>query len=243
MEAGTLRHPHTHGTLTLTAGSWRPHEDRAAPGPADPSFIVSGTLRPGRGLAGPCPGPTNSPLQGGGEQGGNPQRSSPFLCALFFVLLKSSPPWRWSPPPPQPPKGAEARGVIRNPDCKVASREALLQRAAHCFPGLNGEGSLRSRWPPGGRMRGSLPEHPKPSREEQGLHRSGTLSPFKGADTRAKKNGPRGRQRRPWEPVRLQGATTRKEKALCSPPFSRGERENFQSPGCRPSSGNTRNLV
>lgn len=49
---------------------------------------------------------------------GNPQLSSPFLCALFFVLLKFSPSCWWSPPPAQPQRGGGGCfGVIRNPDC------------------------------------------------------------------------------------------------------------------------------
>lgn len=64
------------------------------------------------GLAGPSPGPANPPNPISGE---NLQRGSPFLCALFFVLLKFSPPCRWPPPPAQPRKGAEAWGA-GNPD-------------------------------------------------------------------------------------------------------------------------------
>lgn len=36
----------------------------------------------------------------------------PLPCALFFVLLKFSPPCRWSPPPPQPQKGEEGRELL-----------------------------------------------------------------------------------------------------------------------------------
>ena len=98
-----------------------------------------GALGSRRGLA----GPTNSPF------GGNSQRSSTFLCALFFVLLKFSPSCRWSPPPPQPQKGAEAWGVIRNPDCaKLHCGRPSCNGAPHCLPGLDEESFLWSRCTP-----------------------------------------------------------------------------------------------
>ena len=68
-------------------------------------ITASGALGPPRGLAKPRPGPANSPLLGETHSS-----ASPFLCALFFVLLKFSPSCRGSPPPPRPWKGAEGVG-------------------------------------------------------------------------------------------------------------------------------------
>lgn len=78
--------------------------------------------------------------------GGNLQRGSPFLCALFFVLLKFGPPCGWPPPPAQPQKGAEARGV-RNPDpAKKLHCGDRSDGAAHCLRCWTGR-FLWSRWP------------------------------------------------------------------------------------------------
>lgn len=78
---------------------------------------------------------------------GNLQRSSPFLCALFFVLLKFSPPCRWPPPPAQPRKGAEAWGV-RNPDPakKLHRGDQPGEGPLIVYAGWTGR-FLWSRWP------------------------------------------------------------------------------------------------
>lgn len=133
MKAGThMAAPHPQQGSSYPRG--QPHK-----WPADAPFIALEALGSHRGLT----GPTNSPF------GGNSQRSSTFLCALFFVLLKFSPSCRWSPPPPQPQKGAEAWGVIRNPDCaKLPCGRPSCNGAPHCLSGLDKESFLWSRCTP-----------------------------------------------------------------------------------------------
>lgn len=58
-------------------------------------------------LAGPSPGLASSPFLGKIHSA-----APPSLCPVFFVLLKFSPPCRWSPPPPQPQKGAEGGELL-----------------------------------------------------------------------------------------------------------------------------------
>lgn len=130
---------------------------------------------------------------------GNLQRISPFLCALFFVLLKFSPPCRWPPPPAQPRKGAEAWGV-RNPDPakKLHRGDQPGEGPLIVYAGWTGR-FLWSRWP-----------------QERG-----------GSDAGAK-NGHRGRRGGPWGPVRLQGVTTRKESALYFPSILPGRERGWQ---------------
>lgn len=202
-------HPHSQqGPSYPTSG---PH--------AEASFIASGALGPRRGLAGPSLGFHELPF--GGEIH-SAALASFVPCSLFS--LKFSPPCRWSPPPPQPQKGAEAWGVIRNPDCaKLLCGRPSCNAAPHCLRWLDGESFLWSRWLLGVRMK-----DPKPSRERQGLHSSGTLSPFNRSNTGAK-NGQRGRHREPWEPVRLQGET-RKEKALYFPSILPGTERKLPKP-------------
>lgn len=83
----------------------------------------------------------------------------PVLCSLkiqsVLLVVPSS--------TPASERGRGRRGVTRNPDCskKLHYRRPSSAGAPHCLRWLQGESSSWSRWPPGVRMRESLPPAPQ----------------------------------------------------------------------------------
>lgn len=114
---GTEESWNPHGTPTLTQGPSHPPGMKPPKSSGCP-ITASGALRPPRGWAGPSPGAANSPFLGEIHSS-----ASPFLCALFFVLLKFSPSCRWSPPPPRPQKGGGGGGELL--EAQTAQRSCI----------------------------------------------------------------------------------------------------------------------
>lgn len=172
----------------------------------------------------PCPGPTHPPLQGG-----NPQRSSPFLCALFFVLLKSSPPWRWSPPPPRPRRGAGAWAILETQavrSCFAGGPPAAGRPLIVC-PADWGRLALGQMAARRGRGWGAVPPStPNPLERSRGLTAQGP--PF---STQRRRH--RGEARAPGPPAEAVGAgqiargDDQRRKSIALPPLHspRGERK------------------
>ena len=217
------RAPHT-GQL-MKAGA---HRNRPAPrltqGPGYPPgmapplsqvlsgcpITASGALGPPRGLAKPRPGPANSPFLGETHSS-----ASPFLCALFFVLLKFSPSCRGVP--------SSTSALERGGGSRELLETQTVQRSCVAGgPPVTGPLIVYAGWMAelalvqmaaggGGQEEGDT--HPptnlhrhltSPRRGAEGFTQLRDPCPPFSCSAKGAENRHRGRSPGPWEPVRSQ---------------------------------------
>lgn len=179
----------------------------------------SGALGPPRGLAKPRPGPANSPFLGETHSS-----ASPFLCALFFVLLKFSPSCRGVP--------SSTSALERGGGSRELLETQTVQRSCVAGgPPVTGPLIVYAGWMAelalvqmaaggGGQEEGdthpptSLHRHLTSPGEEQGAsHSSGTLARHSAAELKGQRTGT---QPRAVGACQI-ASVTRKEKALYFP--------------------------
>lgn len=210
-------------------------------------ITASGALGPPRGLAKPRPGPANSP-----SLGETHSSASPFLCALFFVLLKFSPSCRGVPSSTSAlERGGGSRELL---ETQTAQRSCVAGG-----PPVTGPLIVYARWMAelalvqmvaggGGQEEGDTPPHHHHQRhltspeEEQGAsHSSGTLVRRSTAQLKGQRTGT-------GDAAQGRGSLSdrkrdKKRESIVFPLRSPGEKKKTSQAQATASRRETRNLV